>query len=111
MQEEDIEPIVTYFASASSEFLASMGVDINKVPEKHTWMKLLSEELNKTYEEKKLYYIVWLADNQPVGHSNIKKSSTGRKLLCIFIYEPETTEVKEGVRGSFGKRFRTTLIT
>ena len=79
MQGEDIEPIVRYFTSASSVFLASMGVDINKVPDKHTWIKLLNEELNKTYEEKELYYIVWLVDDQPVGHSNINNIQYGKE--------------------------------
>ena len=69
MQEEDIEPIVAYFASASSEFLVSMGVDINKVPEKHTWMKLLSEELNKTYET----VPGWINFRQPVSRYRMTK--------------------------------------
>lgn len=79
MQSEDIELIVAYFTNASSDFLTSMGVDIHKVPGKHTWIKLLNEELNKTYEEKGFYYIVWLADNQPVGHSNINKIQYGKE--------------------------------
>ncbi len=79
MKEGDIEQVIDYFVSASPSFLAGMGVDIKKLPDKHAWMKLLSKELDKPYEEKEFHYITWLIDNQPVGHSNVNKIRYGKE--------------------------------
>ena len=34
IQEQDIEPITNYWLSSSPAFMQSMGVDINKIPNK-----------------------------------------------------------------------------
>lgn len=103
MQEEDIEQIVDYFVSASPDFLVSMGVDINKLPDKHAWIELLNEELNKTYEEKDLYYIVWLADDQPIGHSNVNKIQYGKKAF-MHLHLWNGNNRKKGSRSWFVRK-------
>jgi RimJ/RimL family protein N-acetyltransferase len=69
----DHENIVSYFLNADENFLINMGVDISKLPTKKDWIEILDKnaELNKS--EKEFYYLIWLLDDQPVGHSNINK--------------------------------------
>ena len=79
IQENDIELIAKYFLSADSSFLIRLGVDINKVPNKEKWRKLLSEQLSQSYEEKKSYCIIWQVNDKPVGHSNVNKIIFGEE--------------------------------
>jgi len=73
----DIENIVDYFVDADADFLKAMGADKRKLPERKAWIKKLKAELEKPYEEKKFYEIVWLIDNQSVGHSSINNINFG----------------------------------
>ncbi|MBS1516664.1 MAG: GNAT family N-acetyltransferase [Bacteroidetes bacterium] len=77
MKPEDIENIVDYFISADEDFLKSMGADADKLPERNQWISRIKNESGKPYEEKKIYYIIWLIDNIPSGHSNINEIEFG----------------------------------
>lgn len=74
----DIEKIVDYFVKADKDFLIKMGADKSKLPKREEWIKKLEFEYNKPYKKKDFYYIIWLIDNKPVGHSNINKIEFGK---------------------------------
>ena len=71
--------VVDYFMTASADFLTGMGVDQSKLPEREAWITRIDSALNQSYEEKKLYYLLWLVDQQPVGHSNINQLRYGKE--------------------------------
>lgn len=73
----DIEKILDYFFNADVNFLKSMGADKNKLPNREKWIQSLESELTKPYKDKDYYYIIWLVDNTPIGHSNINHISFG----------------------------------
>lgn len=73
----DIEKVVDYFVNADPEFLRGMGADKTKFPSREEWIEKLASELKKALEEKEHYYIIWLMDDQPIGHSNINKIEFG----------------------------------
>ena len=77
LQVDDIERIVDYFLQSNTEFLKGMGADKSKLPNKKEWIDLLKVELEKPYSEKEFYYIIWLLDDQAIGHSNISKIQYG----------------------------------
>ncbi len=77
MTTDDIEQIVNYFCTADVLYLKGMGADKHKLPEKGQWIKKLQSEYAKPYNQKEFYYIIWLIDNQPIGHSNINKITYG----------------------------------
>lgn len=79
IQDKDIDLIAAYYVNADAAFLKNMGVDKKKVPSKEGWRKLLSEQLNQGYEEKKSYCIIWQIDDIPVGHSNVNKIVFGKE--------------------------------
>lgn len=74
----DIEKIVDYFIDAESNFLKGMGADKSKMPKREKWIQNLQSELEKPYQEKEYYYIIWLLDGKPVGHSNVNHIDFGR---------------------------------
>ncbi|MBC2845427.1 GNAT family N-acetyltransferase [Winogradskyella flava] len=78
IQENDIEKIVNYFVNADAEFLKGMGADKSKLPKRENWIKKLESELKKPYKTKEFYYIIWLLDNQEIGHSNINNIEFGK---------------------------------
>lgn len=50
-----------------------MGVDISKLPGKAQWLNILSADFELPVDKKKFFYIIWLLNGEPVGHSNINK--------------------------------------
>ncbi len=103
MLESDIEYIVDYFLDSDIEFLKAMGADKTKLPERKEWIQLLESECGKPYEEKKFYYIVWLLNNRPVGHSNINKIQFG-KSATMHLHLWENQERKKGLGETFLKQ-------
>jgi RimJ/RimL family protein N-acetyltransferase len=69
----DFENIVDYFLRSNKEYLFGMGVDKQKLPSREEWLNILSLDFHLPLDKKKFYYIIWLLDNKPVGHSNINK--------------------------------------
>jgi RimJ/RimL family protein N-acetyltransferase len=78
MKRGDIDLIVDYFINADSEFLKGMGADKNKLPNKKEWINKLNQEIEKPIKNKEFHYIIWLLEDQPVGHSNINKINFGQ---------------------------------
>jgi RimJ/RimL family protein N-acetyltransferase len=79
LQISDIDFIIQYWLNAEPEFLTGMGVDLSKIPGENEWRKMLTEQTELSYEEKKSYCIIWLQDGKPVGHSNINKIIFGKE--------------------------------
>ena len=79
LQKIDIPAIIDYWYNAKPSFLTGLGVDLNKLPEKDNFRKMLAEQLEQTYKEKKSYCIIWLIDGIPSGHSNINKIIFGEE--------------------------------
>lgn len=73
----DIEKIVDYFIQSDTSFLNGMGAEKSKLPQRETWIQNLQTELAKPYSKKEYYYIIWLLDNEPVGHSNVNHIKFG----------------------------------
>ena len=69
----DHEMIVDYFLQADHDFLRGMGVDISKLPSRHEWLAILEENESLAVADKKFFYVIWLMDDEAVGHSNINK--------------------------------------
>ena len=70
MKLEDVENVVDYFHEATPDFLKAMGADRNKLPERSVWIQKLRSSVVKPVQKKHYYYIIWLLDGMPVGHSN-----------------------------------------
>jgi len=89
LKAEDIEKIVDYFVYADEDFLKGMGADKSKLPNKDHWIKKLNLELQKPYEEKEFYYIIWLADNEPIGHSNVNNIAFNKSAkMHLHLWKP-----------------------
>ncbi|CAN5908676.1 hypothetical protein BH11BAC7_BH11BAC7_23840 [soil metagenome] len=79
LQQKDIDPLTHYWLTAPPEFLAGMGVDLQKMPRPEEWSMMLNEQLNTPVKDKKSYCITWLEDGVAIGHSNISKILYGEE--------------------------------
>lgn len=79
MQQDDVRLVVDYFFHADENYLKGMGAIKNKLPSRNEWMDNLYAELELPYEQKGYYYIMWLINGQPSGHSNINQISFGQR--------------------------------
>lgn len=93
---DDINLIVNYFHNSDSEFLKSMGADINKLPNKKSWIKKLRTEFEKPITEKEYYYIIWLLEDKPIGHSNINNIHF-REIANMHLHLWENMKRKKGI--------------
>ncbi len=103
MKKKEIELMVDYFINADSEFLKSMGANKNKLPSKVEWIKKLNQGFEKPYADKEFYYIIWLLDDKPVGHSNINKIKFGHA-ATMHLHLWNTTKRKKGLGVEFLKK-------
>jgi len=88
IQHSDIEPLSDYWFKSSPELLRDMGVDLSKMPAREEWKEMLNEQLDQSYEEKKSYCIIWLVNDEPVGHSNVNRIIFGEEAyMHLHIWE------------------------
>jgi len=89
IQHRDIEPLSDYWFRSRPEFLIGLGVDLSKMPSREEWKEMLNEQLDQSYEEKKSYCIIWLLDDEPVGHSNVNRIIFGEEAhMHLHIWKP-----------------------
>jgi RimJ/RimL family protein N-acetyltransferase len=79
MKSKDAELIIRYFRDGTPDFLRGMGVDPAKLPLFDDWMKMIHSDLERPMEEKQFFYVIWLFENKPIGHSNINKIVYGQE--------------------------------
>jgi RimJ/RimL family protein N-acetyltransferase len=90
MTKNDINLIIDYFLGSSPEFLAGLGVDINKLPGRKDWGRIISDDFEKPLESKKLFYVIWQINNIPVGHSNINDIIFGKEAyMHLHMWHPD----------------------
>ncbi len=79
LESVDIDLIMDYWFSADKEYLEQMGADINKLPSKIQFRKMLLEQLKLPLPEKKSYALIWELNGKPIGHSNVNNIKYGRQ--------------------------------
>lgn len=78
IREKDAEKIVSYFLNAKPKFLKKLGADQSKLPEKQIWVNNIEKDIQREYQHKNAFYIIWLLNDHPVGHSNINNIKFGK---------------------------------
>jgi RimJ/RimL family protein N-acetyltransferase len=79
LQENDVDLITHYWLGADPLFLKGMGVDLAKLPAPEELRRMLLEQIGQPMEEKGSYCVIWLVNDNPVGHSNVNKIIYGEE--------------------------------
>ncbi len=96
MNKEKIPLMVDYFLNSSSDFLRGMGADPTKLPERNSWIQKLEHDFSKNKKSKEYFYIIWLENGRPIGHTNINKIEYGKKAL-MHLHLWENTSRQKGI--------------
>ena len=56
-----------------------MGANPNKLPNKLEWTQTIKNEIDLPLEEKKLFYLLWVHNHKPIGHSNLTFLEYGKE--------------------------------
>lgn len=103
MISSDCERIVDYFLDADPEYILGMGAFPDKLPERSQWIEKLSRGFQKPFKEKEFYFVIWLLNGEPIGHSNLNEINFGfeaRMHLHIWVEKAR----KKGFGFSFLKQ-------
>ncbi len=103
MKESDIALVVDYFLQSPPEFLKAMGADKDKLPSRTTWIDKLISELKKPFKIKEFYYVIWLLNGEPIGHSNINNIQYG-KTAKMHLHLWKKSERQSGLGFEFLKK-------
>jgi [ribosomal protein S5]-alanine N-acetyltransferase len=87
---KEFEIILNYFFDANTAFLKGMGVDPQKLPVREQWRKDFLANTKKADPDKDRFYVTWIYNEQPVGHSNINKIIYGREAFIHLHLWPST---------------------
>ena len=78
IRKEELKLVIDYFLKSSAKYLRGMGADNAKLPSRTKWLKELNLEFGKPANQKEYYYLIWLEDDKPIGHSNINHIDFGK---------------------------------
>lgn len=98
IEERDIASIVDYFLNADVSFLHGMGVDPDKLPARENWIGMLTRELSVPLASKKFYYVIWMLNDQPIGHSSLTNIAYPQEAyMHIHMWHSNTRNVGIGI--------------
>jgi RimJ/RimL family protein N-acetyltransferase len=103
MQVEDISKIIYYWLTANDTYLWSMGASGEKIPTKEEWEERLADQLKAPYTDKKSYCIIWLLNNEAVGHCNVNNIVFGEEAY-MHLHMWRAGERKQGYGTEFVKK-------
>jgi RimJ/RimL family protein N-acetyltransferase len=90
LEEKDIPLVVGYWFNATPESLHGMGVDTAKLPKNEEFTAMLEAQLALPYPEKKAYALIWEANGEPIGHSNVNPLYYGDyAYMHLHIWTPQ----------------------
>ena len=76
---DDIDLIADYWLTAEKDFLIAMGVDLNKLPERDSLTKMLTDQVNLPDPEKSSLAMILEVNGQPAGHCNVNGIKYGEE--------------------------------
>ncbi len=79
LEPEDIPLLSQYWFESDAAFLHSLGVDVLKLPGREQFSQMLAEQLRTPLETRRSFCLIWLEDEQPVGHSNTNPTYFGEE--------------------------------
>ena len=74
----DIKHIINYWVKSPDDFLIGMGVDLSKLPSAENLENMLRAQIKTSVQKKQSYALIWLINDQAVGHCNVNQIQFGQ---------------------------------
>lgn len=71
LSENDIELIANYWLKSDGDFMKSLGVDLEKLPQREELTVMLKEQIQLPDNKKSSLALIFEVNNIPVGHCNV----------------------------------------
>jgi RimJ/RimL family protein N-acetyltransferase len=89
MMGSEIDIIIDYFLNATPEHLEMLGVDPTRLPAAEPWRERLRRECELPIERRAAMFVLWLADERPIGFSTSDKIAYGEQAnMHLHVIEP-----------------------
>lgn len=97
--QQDYEHMIDYFLEADNSFLQGMGVDPTKLPKREAWLESVMLDHDRSYSAKDRFYLAWLYDGVPVGHSSINRIIFGEEaFIHLHLWDSNLRKAGLGTR-------------
>lgn len=97
------EAMIDYFLLADDDYLRGMGVDRNRLPRKEKWLLEVFADHELPDGQKGRYYLSWIFNGQPIGHSSINRIRMGEEAYFhLHLWRPELR--RAGLGTEFSRR-------
>jgi RimJ/RimL family protein N-acetyltransferase len=96
LTQADIPLLLDYWFTADKDFLTGMGVDISKMRTQDQFKEMLHHQLSIPIDQKKSYCIIWLLNQEPIGHSNTNPTIYGAEAK-MHLHLWHSLERKKGI--------------
>jgi RimJ/RimL family protein N-acetyltransferase len=82
--------IIDYFRSSTPEHLETLGVDPSRLPPPESWRERFRLENTRPIEQRTTIFVIWLADDRPIGFSTSDKIAFGEQAyMHLHVTDPE----------------------
>lgn len=99
MEPADFAARVAYFHDATDDYLAMLGVDRARLPDRDEWQASFVANLSLPIEERSEYGVVWELGGVPVGFSTADRIRYGDEAhMHLHIVDPERRAVGLGAQ-------------
>jgi RimJ/RimL family protein N-acetyltransferase len=89
MTGSEIDLIIDYFHNSTPEHLETLGVDPSRLPPPENWRERFRLETTRPIEQRATIFVIWLADDRPIGFSTSDKIRYGEQAnMHLHVTEP-----------------------
>lgn len=86
----DIPLIADYWTTSSDSHLKSMGVDLDKIPDRENFISMLENQLSLPIQERNAVAFIWEMNGKPIGHCNTNPTKFGGEAnMHLHIWKQE----------------------
>lgn len=90
MEKEELGSMIRYFLDATPQFLRGMGVDRDLLPAYDVWLSKVESDFEKPFDQREFFYVIWMYEEKPIGHSNINKIAYGKDAyMHLHLWKPD----------------------
>jgi RimJ/RimL family protein N-acetyltransferase len=90
MAASEVDLIIDYFHESTPEHLEMLGVDPSRLPGRSLWRELFLRDFELPLNQRSRLFVIWLADDRPVGFSTSDKIVFGEHAnMHLHVVEPE----------------------
>jgi RimJ/RimL family protein N-acetyltransferase len=100
---DDVDFRIRYFHDASDEYLLTLGVERQLLPEPDDWLASLARDYARPTSERETYALLWELDHHPVGFSSLNRISFGAQAF-MHLHIVDEPHRRRGLGTEFVKR-------